>query len=53
MTTTLTYVVSCQALGLTTPFVGACWAHAMFKCYQYATNDNKVSSRLTIFIKET
>ncbi len=38
MTTTLTSVVSCEVLGLATPFVGACWGHVMSKCCQYATN---------------
>jgi hypothetical protein len=52
MTTILIFVVSCQALRLTTHFVGACWGHAMSKCCQYATNDNKVSLRLIVYIKE-
>jgi hypothetical protein len=29
---TLTYVVSCEVLGLLVPFVGSCWGHAMSKC---------------------
>jgi hypothetical protein len=53
MTTALISMVSCQALKLTTHFVGACWGHAMSKCYQYATKDNKVFSRLIVSIKET
>jgi hypothetical protein len=32
MTTALISVVLCEILGLTTPFVGACWGHAMSKC---------------------
>jgi hypothetical protein len=33
MTSTLTYVVSCEVLGLLAPFVSSCWDHAMSKCY--------------------
>jgi len=32
MTSALTFVVSCKLLGLTTPFIGSFWGHAMFKC---------------------
>ncbi len=32
MTSTLTFIVSCEVLGLSTPFIGACWGHAMSKC---------------------
>jgi hypothetical protein len=32
MTFALTFVLSCEVLGLSTPFVGSCWGHAMFKC---------------------
>jgi hypothetical protein len=53
MTTALTSMVPCQALGLTTPFVGACWGQAMFKCCQYAIDGNKVSSRLIVSTKKT
>ncbi len=42
MTSTLAFVVSCEVLGLSTPFVGSCWGHVMFKCYQYAIDDSKV-----------
>jgi hypothetical protein len=52
MTTTLISMVSCQALGLTTPFVGACWGQAMSKCCKYAIDHNKVSSRLIVSIKK-
>jgi hypothetical protein len=31
MTFALTSIMSCEVLGLLTPFVGACWGHAMFK----------------------
>ncbi len=53
MTIALTSMVSCQALGLTTPFVGSCWGQAMSKCCQYAIDGNKVSSRLIVSIKKT
>jgi len=53
-TNVLTTIISCEVLGLTTPFVGACWGHAISKCCQYATNDSKVYVGLTsISIKET
>jgi hypothetical protein len=48
MTNVLTFVVSCELLGLTTPFVGSYWGHAMFKCCQYATDDTKMSIGLTL-----
>jgi len=32
MTIAFTSFVSCEVLGLVTPFVGSCWGHAMFKC---------------------
>ncbi len=52
-TTILISIVSCEVLGLTTPFVGACWGHAMSTC-QYATNDSNVCADLiSISIKET
>ncbi len=43
MATALTFIVSCEVLGLTAPFVG----HAMFKCCQHAINDSKVCVGLT------
>jgi hypothetical protein len=49
MTQTLTYVVSCEGLGLAQPFVESCWGYVMFKCHQYATHDSKVSINLNIF----
>jgi len=53
MTNALTYVVSCEALGLQTPFVGSCWGRAMSKCIQYAIDYAKVSIGLTfVSIKE-
>jgi hypothetical protein len=54
MTLTLTSIISSKVLGLTTPFVGSCWGHAMFKSYQHAIDDFKVCTSLTsISIKET
>ncbi len=54
MISILTFVVSCEVLGLFTPFVGTCWGHAMFKCCQYAANDYVVCVGLTsISIKKT
>jgi hypothetical protein len=50
MTIALTSIVSCEVLGLTTPFVGACWGHAMSKCCQYATDDSKVCVGLTFIL---
>jgi hypothetical protein len=52
MTIVLTSMVSYQALGLTTPFVGACWGQAMSKCCQYAIDDNKVFLGLIVSIKQ-
>jgi hypothetical protein len=51
-TIVLTSMVSYQALGLTTPFVGACWGQAMSKCCQYAIDDNKVFLGLIVSIKQ-
>ncbi len=42
ITFALTFVLSCELLELLTPFVGACWGHAMSKCCQYPTNDSKL-----------
>jgi hypothetical protein len=42
LTTTITNIVSCVPLVLLQPYVVICYGHAMFKCYQYATNDLKV-----------
>ncbi len=33
MTTTLIFIVFYKVLGLTTPFIGSYWGHAMSKCY--------------------
>jgi hypothetical protein len=53
MTTVLTSIVSCKVLGLTTPFLGSYWGHAMLKCYKYATDNIKVYIGLiSISIKE-
>jgi len=54
MTNALTFVVSCETLGLQTPYVGSCSGHAMSKCDQYVTDDAKVCTKLTfVSIKET
>ncbi len=54
MTIDLTSFVSCEVLGLATPFVRSCWGHAMSKFCQHATNDCKVCGGLTTMsIKET
>ncbi len=42
MTYALTFVVSCEVLGLSTFFVGSYWGHAMFKCCQYVIDDLKI-----------
>lgn len=42
MATALSDVVSCEPLGLTTPYVGVCFGHVMSKACQYATDDTKV-----------
>jgi len=53
MTNALTSIVSCKLLRLTMPFIGSYWEHAMSKCGQYATNDIRVFTRLTLIsIKE-
>jgi hypothetical protein len=53
MTSTLTFVVSCEVVGLSTFFVGSYWGHAMFKCFQYVIDESKVCvGLLSISIKE-
>ncbi len=53
MSSSLTFVVSCEVMGLSVPFVGACRDHTMSKCCQYAIDDLKVCDGLTsISIKE-
>ncbi len=46
MTSALTSVVPCELLGLTMPFIGSCWGHAMSTCCEYAIDDIKMSTRL-------
>jgi hypothetical protein len=46
------FVLSCEVLGLFTPFVGTCWGHAMFKCCQYVANDSNVCVGLTSIFKQ-
>jgi hypothetical protein len=43
MTSTLTSIISCEALSLYNPFDGACFQHAMNKVPQDVTNDDKIS----------
>jgi hypothetical protein len=53
MISALTFVVSCEVLGLSTFFVGSYWGHAMFKCCQYVIDDFKICVGLPfISIKE-
>ncbi len=53
MTSALTFVVSCEVLGLSTFFVGFYWGHAMFKCCQYVIDDFQICVGLPfISIKE-
>jgi len=47
MTFALIPFISCQILGLRTPFIGSCWGHAMFKCCKYAIYDTKIYVGLT------
>jgi hypothetical protein len=43
MTSSLTSIISCEALNLYNPFDGACFQHAMNKATQDVTNDDKIS----------
>lgn len=38
----LTSIIFCAPFMLPQPYVVVYYGHAMFKCYQYATNDFKV-----------
>lgn len=42
MTRALKNIINCDALGLSEPFQGSCFGHAMSKACQYATSDDKV-----------
>jgi hypothetical protein len=54
MTTTLKFVISCEALSLLVPFDGACFGHVMSKASQHATNDDKISKNLALIsVKST
>ncbi len=46
MTTSLKFVISCDALYLPIHFDDACFEHAMNKVARYATNDDKNSKEL-------
>jgi hypothetical protein len=48
MTSTLKFVISCEALNLHVLFSGSCFRHAMSKATQYATNDDKISKDLNL-----
>jgi hypothetical protein len=53
MAIALTFVFSCEVLGLAISFLGTCWGHVMFKCCQHAVHDYKVCHDLTfISIRE-
>ncbi len=53
MISLLTSIVSCEVMGLSIPFIGACRDHTMSKCRQYAIDDLKVCNGLTLIsIKE-
>jgi hypothetical protein len=54
MTQALTFVVSCEKLGLAHLSVGSFCGHVMYKFCQHATNDSKIYVGLTIIsIKES
>jgi hypothetical protein len=38
----LTFVVSCEVLGMSAPFVSSYWGHVMLKCCKYTIDDSKV-----------
>ncbi len=44
MTNALKQIVNYEELKILTPFEGVCFRHALFKAYQYATFDEKLSS---------
>ncbi len=47
MTTSLKFVISCDALSLPIHFDDACIGHVMSKVAQHATNGDKISKELT------
>lgn len=52
MIITLAFIVLFEVLGLTTPFIGNCWGHTIFKCCQYVINDTIICVvKLSISIK--
>jgi hypothetical protein len=51
MTSTLKFVISCEALNLHVLFNGSCFKNAMSKATQYATNDDKISKDLNLMHK--
>jgi hypothetical protein len=48
MTMALKFMISCEALGLVTPFDSVCFGHTMRKVAQYAINDDKISKDLML-----
>jgi hypothetical protein len=42
MIITLAFIVLLEVLGLTTPFIGNCWGHTIFKCCQYVLDDTTI-----------
>jgi len=48
MTVSLMSIISCEALSLRIPLVGACFGHALNKASQYAIKNNKVSKDLGV-----
>jgi hypothetical protein len=46
MAVVLLSVVDCEPLKLLKVYEGICFGHVMYKACQYATNDNKISTRL-------
>jgi hypothetical protein len=50
MTFILSFVVSCEVLGLLTTFVRSCWGHAMSKWCQHVIDDSKVCFNLKLIL---
>jgi hypothetical protein len=48
MTIALMSIISCEALSLPIPFVGACFGHTLSKTSQYAIKNDKVSKDLGV-----
>ncbi len=50
MTFALTFVMSCEVMGLFICFVRVYWGHTMIKCCLYAIDDSKVCHGLTLIL---